>query len=457
MQIPAIIANSSILTTYQTMASQFSLFKNRRFTPMFFTQFLGAFNDNVFKQALILMLTYTVAAKLGVAISKLNNLVALLFILPYFLFSALAGQIADKYEKSKLTQYIKILEIAIAVLAVVGFMFEFYWVLFLSLFLLGTQSTLFGPVKYAYLPEAMKDDELVGANALFQTGTSLAILTGMMLAGVLTQLENATAWLSLTVMLVAVLGWWASYHIPKTHDYTPSIKIDWNIARTSFELTKYLYSLPLLFFVVLGNSWFWFYGAAFLTQMPEVSKTLLHGDESVVIFLLTLFSVGVALGSLLCKSLTKNQVSLKLLPIGIAGLTIFAADLYFSLSAYQAPSAGIYALSDIINASGAFRVFADLFLLGFAGGVYIVPLYAAMQAHAPVSHRSRIVGANNIFNAIFMVASAVFCIVMLNNLMLSLPQLFLASGAINLLFGAFLYLKLRKYWQPAPSHDLPPL
>ncbi len=175
---------------------------------------------------------------------------------------------------------------------------------------------------------------------------------------------------------------------------------------------RYLYSLPFLFFIILGNSWFWFYGATFLTQTPEFSKVILHGDESVVIFLLTLFSVGVSIGSLLCKSLTKNQVSLRLLPFGIAGLSIFAID-YFSLSGLNinVNSAALLGISELFGMSGSWRVFADLFFLGFSGGLYIVPLYASMQAYAPKSHRARIVGANNIFNAIFMVTSAIFAIV----------------------------------------------
>lgn len=440
------------------MASQFSLFKHRRFSAMFLTQFLGAFNDNVFKQALILILTYVAAAKMGMEISLLNNLAALLFILPYFLFSALAGQIADKYEKSKLAQGVKLLEICIMALAAIGFWFELYWLLFVALFLMGTQSTFFGPIKYGYLPEAMRKDELVGANGLFQTGTSLAILTGMMAAGVLTQLDHSTLWLIVSTLFVAILGYIASRHLPKTTPQAKDLAINWNIFSTSFDIIKYLHSLPLLFFVIIGNSWFWLYGATFLTQTPEFSKVILHGDESVVILLLTLFSVGTALGSLLCKTLTKNQVSLKLLPIGILGLSVFAIDLYLSLSsiAIQAPRTP-YGISALMDMDGTWRVFADLFFLGFAGGVYIVPMYAFMQAYAPISHRSRVVGANNIFNAIFMVGSAVFSIIILTMLKLSLPQLFLITGVLNAIFGIFLYKKLKKYQNTmTPSNnDLP--
>jgi MFS family permease len=439
------------------MANQFQLFKHRRFSAMFFTQFLGAFNDNVFKQALILVLTYTAASQLGMEVSILNNLAAMLFILPYFLFSALAGQIADKYEKSKLTRFIKLLELVIMAIAAVGFVFEWYALLFVALFLMGTHSTFFGPIKYAYLPQAMKEDELVGANGLFQMGTSLAILLGMIIAGVLTQLSQSLYWISVTVLIVAVLGYLAARYIPIMPAMQPNLKINWNIFTTSLATVRYLYSLPFLFFIILGNSWFWFYGATFLTQMPELSKVILHGDESVVIFLLTLFSVGVSIGSLLCKSLTKNQVSLRLLPFGIAGLSIFAIDLYFSLSGLNINVSNdtFLSVSDLVGMSGSWRVFADLFFLGFSGGLYIVPLYASMQAYAPKSHRARIIGANNIFNAIFMVTSAIFAIIILNTLALSMPQLFLATGLLNIAFGAFLYVKLNRHIKSAviQTHD----
>ncbi|MGA4440106.1 MFS transporter [Psychrobacter pocilloporae] len=436
------------------MSNQFQLFKRRRFSAMFFTQFLGAFNDNIFKQALILVLTYTAASQLGVEVSILNNLAAMLFILPYFLFSALAGQIADKYEKSKLTQFIKVLELVIMAIAAVGFVFEWYALLFVALFLMGTHSTFFGPIKYAYLPQAMKEDELVGANGLFQMGTSLAILVGMIVAGILTQLSQSLYWISATVLIVAVLGYLAARYIPNMPAMQPDLKVNWNIVTTSLSTVSYLYSLPFLFFVILGNSWFWFYGATFLTQVPEFSKVILHGDESVVIFLLTLFSVGVSIGSLLCKSLTKNQVSLRLLPFGIAGLSIFAIDLYFSLSSLNinVNNDTLLGISDLFGVSGSWRVFADLFLLGFSGGLYIVPLYASMQAYAPKSHRARIVGANNIFNAIFMVTSAIFAIVILNALGLSLPQLFLVTGVLNIVFGIFLYLNLNRHIKQAVIH-----
>ncbi len=429
------------------MSNQFALFKTRRFTPMFATQFLGAFNDNVFKQGLILVLTFVAASQLKMEISLLNNLAAMLFVLPFFLFSALAGQLADKYEKAKLTRLIKLLEIIIMVLESVGFIFEIYSLLFVALFLMGTHSTFFGPIKYAYLPQAMHEDELVGANGLFQMGTSMAILTGMMLAGVLTQQDHMMWWLSGVVLAIACLGYFTSHFVPAMPAPQPNLTVDWNIFRTSWQTIKYLYSLPIMWFTIMGNSWFWFYGATLTVQTPEFAKTILHGNESVIILMLTLFSVGTALGSLLCKTLTKNQVSLKLLPFGIAGLTIFAIDLYFALSDLNlniSDKNTHFDVMELLNMDGTIWVFIDLFLLGFSGGIYIVPLYAFMQAFAPESHRARVIGANNIFNALFMVSSAIFAIVCLNMIKMPLPMLFAAVGVLNVLIGVWVLVKFKK-------------
>lgn len=440
------------------MKGQFYLFKQRKFVSMFFTQFLGAFNDNVFKQGLILVLTFAAATKLDTPISILNNLAAMLFILPYFLFSALAGQIADKYEKSALTKKIKLLEIIIMAIAAVGFVFEIYWLLFLALFLMGTHSTFFGPIKYAYLPEVMKKQELVAANGLFQMGTSLAILTGMILAGVLTQLSHSLYWLSAIVLLIAALGFLAASFLPKTQNINPNMVINWNIFKTSYDIIKYLYSLPLLFFIIIGNSWYWYYGATFLTQTAEFGKIVLYGNESVIILLLTLFSVGIALGSMTCKRLSNNEVSLKLFPFGVLGLTVFAIDLYFATKGYHVDTNQAYQnIGQIIKTQGIFRIFADLFLLGYCGGIYIVPLYAFMQAYAPVSHRSRVIGANNIFNAIFMVLSAIVAMIIIGKLKRTIGELFLITAMMNLMMGVFLYYKLNFYkntMQPTDDNDL---
>lgn len=445
------------------MASQFSLLTKRRFLPMFLTQFLGAFNDNVFKQALLLLLTYHAAQQLNMATSLLNNLAALLFILPFFLFSATAGQIADKYEKSMLIRRIKLMEIAVMILATVGFLMQWYLLLLLALFLMGAHSSLFGPVKYAYLPQALPAEELVAGNALFQSGTSISILTGTMLGGVLIlsgDLTQTLLWTSVTVLLIAVLGWLASRQIPALAPNNPMLKIDWNIARTSTQTLRAAWGLRGVFYAMLGISWFWYYGATFLTQIPEFTKKILIGDAGVVTFLLTLFTIGVASGSLLCKRLLNNQISLKLLPVGLAGLSIFAFDLYFSLNHLPSILANplsqqieLQTLTQILAQSAYWRVFVDLLGLGLFGGFYIVPLYAVMQAHAPEQQRAQVIAANNILNALFMVVSAVVAIVVLSVLGYDLPVLFALTGVLNLLIGGFVLLKTRQHL-PTSIHPL---
>lgn len=429
------------------MASQFQLFTKKRFLPMFCTQFLGAFNDNMFKQALVLMLTFEGAKQMNLPISLLNNLAGLLLILPFFLFSSTAGQIADKYEKSSLTRKIKLLEIVIAIVAAVGFIFKLYYLLFFALFLLGVQSSFFGPIKYAFLPQALKKDELVAGNGLFQMGTSLAILTSMITAGILVKLESHyTWWLSLSVLLIAVFGYLSSLKVPTAKPPKPNLNLNFNIVITSFETIAFIWPYKALFFCLIGISWYWFYGAVLLTQIAEVTKTILYGNEAVVIFILTLFSIGIAIGSVLCKTLTKGQVTLKLMPFGLAGLSIMAFDLYWTLSHINVNhgSEHLLGIKDILSHTDNIRVMLDFLLLGLFGGFYIVPLYAFMQAYAPKSHRARVIAANNISNAFFMVIAAIFAIIVLSVLKLGLPLLFGITGIINIVIGLFVWQKMNK-------------
>jgi len=265
------------------------LLGTRRFLPMFVTQFFGALNDNVYKQALLLVITYGWINQQSADVSTLNNLAALLFILPYFIFSATAGQIADKYERSQLVRGIKILEIVIMLIGSAGFILGHLWLLLLALFLMGAHSTFFGPIKYAILPEILKPNELMSGNALFQSGTSIAILLGMILGGaVISTSQGNLIWISLTVVIIAILGYFSSRFVLKQNVTSPDLKIDWNFFRTSFQTLKYAKSLPIVFLILLGNSWYWFYGATYLTQIPQLTQQNLHASENVVSLLLTL-------------------------------------------------------------------------------------------------------------------------------------------------------------------------
>ena len=369
------------------------LLSTRRFLPMFITQFFGALNDNVYKQALLLVITYGWINQQAADVSTLNNLAALLFILPYFIFSATAGQIADKFERSQLIRGIKVLEIVIMLIGSAGFLLGNLWLLLLALFMMGTHSTFFGPIKYAILPEILKPNELMSGNALFQSGTSIAILIGMILGGaVISVSQGNLIWISLTVVNIAVLGYLSSRFILKQQVSSPDLKIDWNFFRTSFQTLKYAKSLPLIFMILLGNSWYWFYGATYLTQIPQLTQQNLHASENVVSLLLTFFSVGIGVGSLLCRRIGGSEVNIKMVPIGAIGLTLFAFYLALSLAFVPERTGAMMNVADMFNHGAIYyHVMLAVTLLGISGGFYIVPLYAMMQAYSPRSHRARAV------------------------------------------------------------------
>ena len=432
------------------------LLGTRRFLPMFVTQFFGALNDNVYKQSLLLVITYGWINQQSTDISTLNNLAALLFILPYFIFSATAGQIADKYERSQLVRGIKVLEIIIMLIGSAGFLIGHLWLLLLALFLMGTHSTFFGPIKYAILPEILKPNELMSGNALFQSGTSMAILIGMILGGaVISASQGNLIWISLTVVMIAILGYISSRFVLKQNVTSPELKIDWNFFRTSFQTLKYAKSLPIIFLILLGNSWYWFYGATYLTQIPQLTQQNLHASENVVSLLLTFFSVGIGVGSLLCRKIGGTEVNLKMVPIGAIGLTVFAFYLAASLAFVPVRTGEMLGLQEIFTQGlSYYHVMLAVTLLGISGGFYIVPLYAMMQAFSPRSHRARVVAANNILNAVFMVSSAVFSIIILSVLKIDIKILFSITSILSAFFTTWLLFKLKPMLAEHQKHDV---
>lgn len=421
------------------------LLRSRRFLPMFLTQFFGALNDNVYKQALLLVFTYGWISQQSANVSTLNNLAALLFILPYFIFSATAGQLADKYERAQLVRAIKLLEIIIMLIGTVGFILGNLWLLLIALFLMGAQSTFFGPIKYAILPEVLKPHELMSGNAIFQSGTSIAILLGMILGGAVISVSAGNlVWISLTVVIIALIGYASSRFVLTQRVTAPDIQIDWNFFRTSFQTLKYAKSLPMIFLILLGNSWYWFYGATYLTQIPQLTQQNLHASENVVSLLLTLFSVGIGVGSLLCRKIGGTEVNIKMVPIGAVGLTVFAFYLAGALAFVPEKTGALLGLAEVFQQDWSYyHVMCAVTLLGISGGFYIVPLYAMMQAYSPRSHRARVVAANNILNAVFMVSSAIFSILILSILKIDLKILFSITAVLSAVFTFWLLLKLK--------------
>ena len=416
--------------------SQFGLLTERRFGPFFWTQAFGAFNDNVYKNALVIMIAFQAVQMTTAQVNLYVNLAAGLFILPFFLFSATAGQIAEKFEKSRLMQYIKLLEIVVMLLAALGFWLGSPAFLLTVLFLLGAQATLFGPVKYGILPQHLKDHELVGGNGLVEMGTFLAILLGTMLGGWLIAMQGGKAWVSGAVILIAVLGYAASRYIPLAPAAAPELKINWNPITETWRSFQFMQTNRTVFLSVLGISWFWFYGATFLAQLPAYSKEYLGGDESIVTLMLMIFSLGVGAGSLLCERMSGRKVEMGLVPFGAIGLTLFGMDLFFA----KPDAATVTGISwtMFLEQPGNGRVGFDLLMIGLFGGFYIVPLYALIQSRSEPSHRSRIIAGNNILNALFMVASALLSIVLLKA-GLSIPQLLLTVALMNAAVAVFIF------------------
>ncbi len=417
--------------------TQFALLRERRFAPFFGVQFLGALNDNVFKQALVILLAYQTASFTAMSSDVLQNLAQALFILPFFLFSATAGQLADKYEKSRLISVTVAIELAVMMLGAVGLFLHNLPLLLAALFLGGVQSALFGPVKYAILPQQLRESELVGGNGLVETGTSIAILLGMMLGGwMVSQAGWGIAAVAFTTVAISAAGLLLSRYVPLSPAAAPDLKINWNVVTETWRNFQFMRGNRTVFLSVLGVSWFWFFGAMFVTQFPNLSKNILIGDEHVVTLLLVVFSIGIGAGSLLCERLSGHKIEIGLVPFGSIGLTLFGVDLYFALAVHvqDAP----VSLSQFVREAGHWRILVDLLLIGMFGGFYIVPLYALIQSRSDPSHRSRIIAGNNILNALFIVAAAVLAIVLFKA-GFTIPQLFLATALLNALVAIYIY------------------
>ncbi len=417
--------------------SQFSLLGKRRFLPFFITQSLGAFNDNIFKQSLILAILYKLSIEGDRSIYV--NLCALLFILPFFLFSALAGQFGEKYPKDALIRLIKLAEIGIMVVGAAGFVFNHLWMMLLALFAMGTHSALFGPVKYSILPQHLREHELVGGNGLVEMGTFLAILAGTIGAGIMMSSSHYAFVVSAAIVLVACLGFVASYGIPKAPAASPEMKLNWNIFTQSWATLRMgLGQTPAVSRSIVVNSWFWFVGAIYLTQIPAYAKEWMYGDETVVTLILTVFSIGIALGSLLCERMSGHKVEIGLVPFGSMGLTVFGLLLWWHSGGFPQNAQANDWLA-VLSYGQGWWVLLDILGIGVFGGFYIVPLYALIQSRTPEKERSRVIASNNILNALFMVVSAIVSILMLSVAKLSIPQLFLVISLMNIAVNAYIF------------------
>ena len=404
--------------------SQFQLLRERRFAPLFWTQFLGAANDNLFKFAFTLLATYEAARWGGGDGTTAGFVIGAIFIAPFLIFSATSGQLADKFERSALIRFVKNLEVGIMVVAATGFATQNATALYVCVFLMGLHSTLFGPVKYAYLPQHLRDVELTGGNGLVEMGTFVAILLGTMAGGLLVKTgAQGPVWVAAGCLALAALGRLAAHYVPHSPAPDPGLRINWNPFSETWRNLVIAYRDRSVFHSLLGISWLWFFGSIFLTAITPFARDVLKGDEGLVTMLLAIFSVGVGLGALACERLSGRKVEIGLVPFGSIGMSLFAIDLW--------------AASRGADPSQA-RVMVDLFLLALFSGFYSVPLYAVIQQRAEPTHRARIIAANNIMNALFMIVAALMSKAMLDA-GLTLPQLFLVVALMNAAVAAYIY------------------
>ncbi len=416
-----------------------SLLTQRRFLPYFATQSLGAFNDNVYKNVLLIFVAFAAPGALPFDSDLVVNLAAGLFILPFFLFSASAGVIADKFEKSWLIRIVKIAEVIIMSMAAYAIVTENFSMMLLLLFLMGTQSAFFGPVKYALLPQTLKQEELVNGNALVETGTFLSILAGTIAAGFIANHDHAYTLAAIAVITFAAIGYISARAIPTIPAVNPNVKLQWAPIQQTKETLAIAKQDKVIFQCILGISWFWLLGASYLTQFPNFTKEYLGGNAAAVSFLLTLFSVGIALGSQLCSRLSAHRVEPGIVPLGSLGLTIFGIDLMFA-TPDVAPVTQSFI--EFVMVPELRRVFFDLLMIGVFGGLFIVPLYAMMQQRAKEDERARVIAANNIYNSLFMVTSAISGIVLLGVVGISIPQFFFVLAIINAIVALYVYLQV---------------
>jgi len=423
--------------------NQFALLGQRRFAPFFWVQFLGAGNDNVFKFAFTVMVTYQMQLQ-WLPASLAGLVIGALFILPFVLFSATSGQLADKYPKERLIRAVKWLEIAIMLLAGWGFVQQQVPLLLSCVFLMGLHSTLFGPVKFAYLPQHLNERELTGGNGMVEMGTFVAILLGNLAGGLLIAVPQVGAgYVAAVCVALAVLGRVLAQAVPSSPATDPQLVINWNPFTETWRNLKLAHGNVVVFRSLLGISWMWFFGAVFLSQFPSFARDVLHGNEQVASLLLVVFSVGIGVGALLCEMLSKRHVEIGLVPLGAIGMTLFSVDLYFASRGL--PAAPLMGAAAFVAQPAHWRVLADLALLSLFAGIYSVPMYALIQMRSQPTHRARIIAANNILNALFMIVSSVGVGALLGA-GFSIPQVFLVVGLLNAVVAFYIFMLVPEYF-----------
>ncbi len=428
------------------MKNQLHLLKSKRFLPLFTTQFCGAFNDNVFKNALLIWLTFGIAGQKNFDPKIIVTFSSALFILPFFLFSALAGQIADKYEKSMLVKIIKVTEVIIMICCFIGFYFTNVHLLLFLLFLMGTHSTFFGPLKYSLLPKHLKDNELISGNALIEGGTFLAILLGSIIGGFFINLKNGIEIISFIIVALALIGFISSCFIPKSNPEDANLKIRFNLFSQTWQIINYSKEDKTIWRAIIAISWFWFIGVIFLSQFPLYTKEIINGGEHIITLFFSIFSIGIGIGSVMCNKLLKGKINAKLVPLGsmliTIGILIFITATYFYQISIPTPTNNLFSIAEFLLNIHSYPIILGLLITSVSCGIYIVPLYAIMQHYSNPKYLSRIIAANNVLNALFMVFASLFVVVLLL-LNLTLITVFFIVAVINI----FVFLLIKKNLQ----------
>ena len=433
---------SAVEATDTGHPNQFGLLKQRRFAPFFWTQFSGAANDNLFKFAFTVMVTYQLSVGwLPPAMAGL--VIGALFIFPFLIFSATSGQLTDKFDKAKIIRFVKNFEILVMLLASWGFYADQVVVLLACTFMMGLHSTLFGPVKFAYMPQVLSERELTGGNGMVEMGTFVAILLGNVAGGLLVAVPHVGhEVVAMSCVAIAMVGRLVAGLIPAAPATDPGLTINWNPVSETWRNLKLAHGDLAVFRSLLGISWMWFFGAVFLSQFPSLAKEVLNGNEQVASLLLVVFSIGIGTGSLLCEVLSHRHVEIGLVPLGAIGMSVFAIDLYFATAGM--PPSEVMGLQAFLAEHAHWRVMADLALLSLFAGLYSVPMYALIQLRSQPTHRARIIAANNILNALFMIASSLIAGALLGN-GFTIPQIFLFTGIANAVVALYIFLVVPEY------------
>lgn len=417
--------------------NQFQLLKDRRFLPIFIAQFCGCLNDSIIKSAVIILVTFKLSYVSEASSQNLVLLANALITLPFIIFASLAGQLADRFERSLLVKIIKLCEVIIIILAIYGFTSDGLLIPYICIGLLGIHSTFFGPIKYSVLPDHLEKHELLKANGLVEAGTFISILIGTMIGGFLNISNNYVINLAL---IISIIGACSSFYLKKSNNSNNSLKININIYRETLNMIKYSYSKKKIYLAILGISWFWFIGAAILAQIPSLARYTLGANENVANLFVAIFSIGVGIGSFTCNKILKDEISTKYLFISALGLSLFSFDLFIAsnVSSINYEPEHLKNIITFLSKKNSWRILIDLFCFSAIGGIYVVPLYAMIQYFAGSAHRSRVVATNNLINSVFMVASTTILSILFY-IGFSIPALILFISVSNILVAIYIY------------------